>query len=589
MEHYDVRFLPDGRTERIHAGATLFEAAGQADIILVSPCGGRGTCKKCRVRLEPSGQEVLACQYRIHESVTVTIPAASRLYHHQILEEGADKEIQISPMWRKVFISTRCDSLDQVCDILSKQYIPIVSRPAFDYCATDYGKGLTAVLHYNLPLKGWDIVAAEPGDTTGRLYGAAADIGTTTVVLRLAELKTGKILATASAANPQHQWGDDVISRIEFASTPAGQVVLQKAIIDCLGQLLRQAAAIANVDLRYVYECTAVGNTTMNHLLLKWPVSQLGQSPYLPHRVEACTVSAAEAGLTIHPAGVVFTPQTIAGFVGSDTLAAAVASDLDTEHQTTLLVDIGTNGELVLCHQDRLYTASCAAGPALEGARILHGSRAMAGAIQRVVVNSDDIDIDVIGGGRPHSICGSGLIDALAVLVELGIIDSTGRFVGREDVEGGRLSAKLRDRLIEHAGQPAFVFAAESGKPVVILTQGDIRQLQLAKAAIRAGIRMLEKTAGIAEDQIEKVLLAGAFGNYIQKSSAVTIGLLPAVPLERIHFVGNAASLGAMEILLDRGVRAGCETLARRMEYVELATRAEFQDIYADCLMFEKR
>jgi len=156
-------------------------------------------------------------------------------------------------------------------------------------------------------------------------------------------------------------------------------------------------------------------------------------------------------------------------------------------------------------------------------------------------------------------------------------------------VEGGRLSAKLRDRLIEHEGQPAFVFAAESGKPVVFLTQGDIRQLQLAKAAIRAGIRMLEKTAGITEDQIEKVLLAGAFGNYIQKSSAVTIGLLPAVSLERIHFVGNAASLGAMEILLDRGVRAGCETLARRMEYVELATRAEFQDIYADCLMFDKK
>jgi uncharacterized 2Fe-2S/4Fe-4S cluster protein (DUF4445 family) len=240
----------------------------------------------------------------------------------------------------------------------------------------------------------------------------------------------------------------------------------------------------------------------------------------------------------------------------------------------------------MLYHQSRLYALSCAAGPALEGARIMHGSRAMDGAIQRVVIDgrTGDIDLDVIGKGLPHSICGSGLIDALAVIVQLGVIDSAGGFADKVTLSG-KLSPALFNRVVEYDGQPAFVLA--EGQNPILLTQGDVRQLQLAKAAIRAGCRILKKQAGISNSQIEKILLAGAFGNYIQKSSALRIGLLPEVPEERIHFIGNAAGGGALEILLNRAIRDNCESLARMTGYIELATRADFQDVFTDCLMFE--
>ena len=606
---------------RIHAGATLFEAAGQADIVLVSPCGGKGDCHKCKVRIEPSGKEVLACQFQITEDLTVTIPRASRYYRQQILVHGREKKITADPCWEKIHLPDPPATKEQLQKILSDAAgEPVAIPPAFSFPADGE---TTAVLRFDgcnnsttpggkdshendlTTLGGtakrsspqankldrgltgrWQLVSIEKSNHR-HLYGAAVDIGTTTVVLHLADLQTGNILATVSTANPQHQHGDDVISRIHFASNSQGQDWMQREIIACLNGLLRQAAGEANVHTEQIYELVAVGNTTMNHLLMKFPVAQLGQSPYSPHTTEAYDVPAKDMGLALNPHGNLHTVQNIAGFVGSDTVADAIAADLITEQQTTLLVDIGTNSEIVLCHQGKLYAVSCAAGPALEGARVLHGSRAMDGAIQRVVIDAGDgdIDLDIIGDGTPHSICGSGLIDALAVLVEAGIIDPAGGFVPKDEL-AGKLAPAMLNRLTEYEKQPAFVLANENGRATVILTQRDIRQLQLAKAAIRAGIKVLKKTAGIDNSQIEKLLLAGAFGNYIQKTSALRIGLLPHVSEEHIHFIGNAAGGGALEILLNRTIRANCRTLARRMKYIELASRPDFQDIFADSLMF---
>jgi uncharacterized 2Fe-2S/4Fe-4S cluster protein (DUF4445 family) len=586
MQHFTIQFLPDHRTVRIHAGATLFEAAGQADIVLVSPCGGKGVCRKCRVHIEPSGKEVQACQFQITEDLTVTIPRASRYYRQQILVHGREKKITADPCWKKIHLPKPPATKEQLQKILSDAAgEPVAIPPAFSFPANGE---TTAVLRFDGRQReqGWELVCLEKSNHR-HLYGAAVDIGTTTVVLHLADLQTGKILATVSTANPQHQHGDDVISRIHFASNPAGQDWMQREIIACLNGLLRQAAGEARVHTEQIYELVAVGNTTMNHLLMKFPVAQLGQSPYSPHTTDAFDIPAKDLSLALNPHGNLHTVQNIAGFVGSDTVADAIAADLITEQQTTLLVDIGTNSEIVLCHQGKLYTASCAAGPALEGARILHGSRAMDGAIQRVVIDAGDgdIDLDTIGDRTPHSICGSGLIDALAVLAEAGIIDSAGGFVPKDTLTG-KLSHAMLNRLTEYEKQPAFVLAKETGNSAVILTQRDIRQLQLAKAAIRAGIKVLKKTAGIDNSQIEKLLLAGAFGNYIQKTSALRIGLLPHVAVEHIHFIGNAAGGGALEILLNRTIRANCQTLARRMEYIELASRPDFQDIFADSLMF---
>jgi len=291
--------------------------------------------------------------------------------------------------------------------------------------------------------------------------------------------------------------------------------------------------------------------------------------------------------LKINPVANVHTVENIAGFVGSDTTAVAVAVDIGSAKEGTLVIDIGTNGEVVLAAAGKLYAASCAAGPAFEGARISCGSRAVKGAIEAVIINGDDIGLDIIGNRPPASICGSGIIDAVAVLLDLGIIDSTGRFAELSKLQK-HLSAAIVSRVIEKDGQPAFVLAlAKNSKATdVILTQQDVRQIQLAKAAIRTGVRLLQNKAGLKDLDIKQILLAGAFGNYIRRESALRIGLLPAVPPEHIHFVGNAACSGAQMILLSSRLRQQASKLARSIEYVEIAHEKDFVEVFADSMLF---
>jgi uncharacterized 2Fe-2S/4Fe-4S cluster protein (DUF4445 family) len=524
MKHFDITFGPDNRQISIHAGATLLEAAGQAGIILNTVCGGKGICEKCEAILEPDGRKVLSCQYRIESDLTVTIPAGSRFFEQKILAEGIDTEAKIER------------------DIYEK-----------------YAQGDTA-----------------------QILGAAIDIGTTTVVVKLIDMQNGQCFATRGALNPQSRYGDDVISRIAYAETDAKSAELQKAIIDCINDLVTGLCKQTAIDGNQIFEVCAVGNTTMNHIFLKLPVKQLGQAPYKAYSLDAKDTPAGELALQMNPAGNVHTVENIAGFVGSDTTSVALATGIDSAEEVTLVVDIGTNGELVLGTADTLYAASCAAGPALEGARISCGSRAVEGAIEAVVVNEGDIVLDVIGNSPAHSICGSGLIDAVAVLLNLGIVDATGRFVEPATLKE-TLSPAIFSRIIEQDGQPAFVL---DDAQKVILTQKDIRQVQLAKAAIRAGIILLERKLGIDDSDIQRIFLAGAFGNYIRRESALRIGLLPDVPAERIHSVGNAACSGAQMILVSRRCREKAKELAHKIEYVEIAHEPDFQDVFADSMYF---
>ncbi len=399
MRHYNVTFEPDGRRISIHAGATLLEAAGQAGIILNTACGGKGTCKKCAVMvrrahhpeqrrgIEPGSKAVLACQYTIESDVTVTIPPASRFFEQKILTEGTRAKAQGRPdVWEKY------------------------------------------------------------RDRAEKIFGLAVDIGTTTVVVKLLNMKDGRCIATEAELNPQTQYGDDVISRIAYAQSDplrrseseasAKLAELRKAITDCINKLISRLCKQAHINAEHIYEACIVGNTTMNHIFLGFPIAQLGQAPYRAFSVEAHNRRPDELKLSINPAGNIYTVENIAGFVGSDTTAAALAAGIDSADEMTLIVDIGTNGEIVLGTANELYAASCAAGPALEGARISCGSRASEGAIEAVIVSKNDIDLDVIGGRLPRSICGSGLIDAVAVLVQLGIIDKTGRFAEAEKLPG---------------------------------------------------------------------------------------------------------------------------------------------------------
>ena len=523
MKHFNITFKPDGRQISIHAGATLLEAAGQAGIILNTVCGGKGICEKCVVNLEPPRQQVLACQHRIQNDLTVTIPRSSRFFEQKILTHGTDTKAKVQP---------------NVCE--------------------KYKKTASA----------------------GKIFGVAVDIGTTTVVAKLIDMTNGQSLATQAALNPQTRYGDDCLSRINYAQTDAKLAELHKTIIDCINELTAKLCSQASIDTKQIYEMCVVGNTTMNHIFLKLPVVQLGQAPYKAFSLDAKDLSPGKMALQINPAGNIHTAGNIAGFVGSDTTAVALAVDINSAQEMTLIIDIGTNGELVLGTKDKLYAASCAAGPALEGARISCGSRAMEGAIEAVVINEGDIDLDVIGNCPPCSICGSGLIDAVAVLLDLGIIDRTGRFVKPEKLQG-KLSPADLSRIIQQDGQPAFRLVDK-----IVLTQQDIRQVQLAKAAIRAGIKLLQKKISLEDDDIKQVLLAGAFGNYIRRESALRIGLLPNVPLERIHFIGNAAASGAEMILLSRDCRTQAKRLARKIEYVEIAHEQKFADVFAESMAF---
>jgi uncharacterized 2Fe-2S/4Fe-4S cluster protein (DUF4445 family) len=517
MKHFNVIFKPDGRQITIHAGATLLEAAGQAGIILNSVCGGKGTCKKCVVYLEPDGKQILACQYRIQSDLIVTIPPSSRYFEQKILEHGIDAHLNIQPTVHEKYL-----------------------------------------------------------DKDG-IFGLAVDIGTTTVVAKLINMTDGKCLATKAALNPQSHHGNDVISRIAYARTDVKLAELHRLIIDCINDLVAQLCKQASINAEHIYEMCVVGNTTMNHLFLKLPVEQLGQAPYKAFSLDAHDVPAKKLHLKINSDGEVHTVENIAGFVGSDTTAVALATNIDSAEETTLAVDIGTNGEIVLGTKDKLYAASCAAGPAFEGARITCGSRAVEGAIEAVVVDNDDIALDVIGSSEPRSICGSGLIDAVAVMLDLGIIDASGRFTNPD-----KPSSAINSRIREEAGQPAFFLTDD-----VFLTQRDVREVQLAKAAIRAGIKILQRKLGIADNDIQHVLLAGAFGNYIRPQSAMRIGLLPDVQIERIRFVGNAACSGAQMILLNSALRAEAKQLARKIEYIEIAHEPDFQVIFAESMFFD--
>lgn len=524
MKHFKITFKPDDREITIHKGATLFEAAGQAGIILNTACGGRGICGKCETILELGNEKVLSCQYRIERDLVVTVPVSSRFFEQKILAEGVET------------VGIRPDIYEKYLEIQSGEQI----------------------------------------------LGVAVDIGTTTVVAKLIDMTSGRCLAPEADLNPQTQYGDDVVSRIAYAETDDKLSELQKAIVGCVNDLIGRLCIQAKINAKQIFELCAVGNTTMNHIFLNLPVKQLGRAPYKAYSLEAKDTPAEESALQINPAGNVHAVENIAGFVGSDITAVVLAIDIDTFEKISLIVDIGTNGEIVLGTADKLYAASCAAGPAFEGARISCGSRAVEGAIEAVVVNEDDIVLDVIGNNQAHSICGSGLIDAVAVLLNLGIVDSSGRFAEAASLEG-KLSPKILSRIIEQDDQPAFVLD-DSQK--VILTQADIRQVQLAKAAIRAGIILLERRFGIEDGDIEEIFLAGAFGNYIRAESALRLKILPDVPAERIRFVGNAASSGAQMILLSRQCREKAKQLARKIKYVEIAHQPEFQTVFADCMAF---
>lgn len=596
MEHFTVTFLPDQRRVVVPRGTILIEAADRVGILLYSACGRVGTCGQCRIQVAGQG-DVLACQYPVERDVQVTVPDGSRYYAQQILRHTHGEGTTAEPSLVKVYLpgvengpETCVERIERILGRPVRSCPPAQDSSVLDMGALGSGSGITAVCREPLsaePTEPLWLIGVEPGDTRTELYGLAVDLGTTTIVGRLHDLASGHVLATVAEANPQIRYGDDVVSRIHHAGDPAGAEALQSAVTGCLEDLLGRACGEAHVSRERVYEVLVAGNTTMGHLLVGLPVASLGQAPYHAHTLEMQDRPAASLGIKAAPGARLVVLPNIAGFVGADTTAVALAVGLEDLNENTLVVDIGTNGELLLKAGGRMLAASCAAGPALEGARIGQGSRAVDGAIQSVEVIDGRVEVDVIGGVAARTICGSGLIDAVAVMLETGVLDASGRFVEEGALPDG-MSRDIRSRRVVHHGQPAFVVAGDPAGVAgrVLLTQRDIREVQLAKGAIRTGAELLLGEAGLKVADLHAVLLAGAFGNYIRRSSALRIGLLPPVPEERIHFVGNAALAGASMCLVNRACRRRAVELAGRIKYVEIAHRPDFQMAFAESMLF---
>lgn len=610
-ETFRVTFQPEGSSVFVLGGTTVVEAAGQAGIILNTPCGGEGTCGKCRVEVQrhapdptPAEQRQLteaevdsgvrlACQMTIERDTVVSVPESTRFFEQVVLTEGREHRFRLHPNIRKRRLTVTepaREDLRSDLDRLRAALRPECENPRFDLALVRQLPRILRAADFEVTvvLDGPDVIAVEKGDTTGRIFGVAVDVGTTTIVGTLTDLSTGEKVGVASRTNPQVHFGDDVVGRIRYAEEhPDGLQQLHRRLIICLNEIMLELADAAGVELTEIYEVTAVGNSTMTHLMLGIPPDPIAHAPYVPVIREGIDVKATSLDLDVHPSANLHVLPNISGYVGSDTVAVALAARLMHSEEVLLAIDIGTNGEVIMGNRDRLISCSCAAGPAFEGARIRHGMRAAEGAISKVVIN-DRIETAVIGGGRARGLCGSGLLDAVAELLTIGLIEPSGRMRLPDNLPE-ELPEPLRRAVTTVDDEPAVILVdahhSKTEAPIV-LTQKDVRELQLAKAAIWAGIQVVCGEFALQPHEVSQVLLAGGFGNFIRRSSAQRIGLLPDTPTRQIEFIGNAASVGARIALMCRECREEARRISEQTRYLELANRTDFQMFYTEAMMF---
>ncbi|MBP1759786.1 MAG: putative metal-binding protein [Firmicutes bacterium] len=583
----EVTFLPSRKAIKVHKGSTLLEAAVEAGVQIQSTCGGRGTCGECKVQI-PSEGSVLACEHTVEHDLTVELNLPKDAFDRKLSLNNL-RDIKIAPSIRKYHVQVEKPSVnnqtpdwERLLEALPNHDIPFNRGVAANLPETLQSSQfrVTAVLDVN------SLLAVEVGETLERNFGLAIDIGTTTVVAYVMDLNKGTVITSGAMTNPQHVFGADVISRIAYASEgPDKRQQLQAKVIDALNKIIAGLCEAKGIDRREIYQAVVVGNTTMSHLFLGIDPTYLASSPFIPVFRQAIKVEAKELGLNILESGTVAVLPNIAGYVGSDTVGVMLATGIDRLPGLNLAIDIGTNGEIVLAQNGQMLTCSTAAGPAFEGAEIKCGMRAAEGAIEGVAIG-EDVELEVIAGSKPRGICGSGLIDAIAQLCKIGLIEPSGRLTSKAN-QLEKLPPAVRERLLNNEEDSEFVLAWGKDTATgdnIVLSQMDIRKLQLAKGAIMAGVQLLLNEMKLSVEAIDRVLIAGAFGNYIKKESAVGIGLFPPLPLAKIDTVGNAAGDGAKIALLSKEERTRAETLASQVKHIELSTRTDFQTVFMKAL-----
>jgi uncharacterized 2Fe-2S/4Fe-4S cluster protein (DUF4445 family) len=521
---FQIDWQPVGRRVESQAGRSLLEAAQSAGIELAAVCGGDGICGTCRVRL-------------MRGEATPVTPEEQALFSHEELAQG----------------------YRLACRAFPRSDITLDIPP----------DSLTAPQRLQLESKTIEI---KPDAVERTAFGLAVDIGTTKLAAYLLDLRAGRTLAQAGAMNPQIAYGEDVISRIAYANAHTdGRQILQACLVETLNQLVRELCVDAAIEREQIVKAVVVGNTAMHHLFAGLPVRQLGEAPYLPATREALEIAARDVGLQLAPKVHIYMPPIIAGFVGTDHVAMILSTGLWQPGRTRLALDIGTNTEISLAAGGQLWSCSCASGPVFEGAHIRDGMRAAPGAIERVQIIHGNVHFQTINHLPPAGLCGSGILDVVAELYKADLLDAQGR--------------------LRHArGDKGFVLVPASAAGHhhnIVVTRRDVHEVQLAKAAIRAGTEILLRRAGLSASEVDEVIIAGAFGSYLDVNSAIRIGMFLPLPRDRFRQVGNAAGAGARQLLLSAAQRQLAAEIARRVEYIELTTQPDFTNAYVAAMHFE--
>lgn len=612
MDKYTVTILLDNHEKKVtcEPGSTLMDVFHHNNIYIEAPCGGKGICGKCKVRVlagkisditdleskflsqrEKQDGYRLACMTKILGDVEVA--TKGQLEGAQILSTGLEYSVDISPGIIKKYVELDVPTVDDQRDDLKRLAQAVgIENP---YTHISILRKLPQLLRdsdfkVTVAYDGNRILDVEKGDTSNQSYGVAIDIGTTTVVCYLMDLTTGEQVDIISGLNAQRPYGGDVISRIQHSMESVdGLNRLREAIVNQISQLINELARQNGISIDHVYNIAIAGNTIMGHLLLGIDPQHIAAAPFTPGTTKAEVYDAHDLGLKLGTASRVFLLPHISGYVGADVVAGILASGMDESQDLSLIIDIGTNGEIVLGNRDKIVCCSTAAGPAFEGANIRHGMGGVSGAINNIILDNGDIKYTTIDNKAPLGICGSGIVDALAVLLDAGIVDETGRLLDKDEIES-EVGQKLADRLTEIDDLPAFIIAdsesSGTGEPIVI-TQKDIREIQLAKAAIAAGIKVLINKMEKEVGEIDKLYLAGGFGSYIDKGNASRIGLIPTELQHRIIAIGNSAGTGAMLSLLSLEHFKRTSIIKDMAEYVELSSTLEFQNEYVDSMYFD--
>ena len=592
-----LQFTPSGQDVRVPPGVSVFDAASWNGLAIDSTCGGHGTCKKCKIQILEGEVPVsrldiraftpeqlndgwrLACMARANGNLKVEVPPLST--RPKAATVGVGRQVILRPAIQKRYIelteptlSDQRTDIERIADALDDlnvnadldvlRTLPTILRKS--------NFQVTAVISDE------DLIAVESGDTSAVNFAVAIDLGTTTVVATLLDLGTGTPVAVKSMLNKQQPFGADVISRISATMMdPDALGVMQRLGLETLNELIAEVCDEAGISINNVYEVAIAGNATMIHLLLGVDPEPIGVAPFIMAVKEWPEYTAAQIGLAVHPGARTYLFPAFGAYVGGDIVAGALATGMDRDKRVRLLIDVGTNCEIVLSNGDQILTTAAPAGPAFETASIACGMRAADGAIEVVQIKDDALHLGVIGDAEPVGLCGSGLVDAVYVLHKSGLLDDSGRFAS-DDV-AAEIAPNLSKNLItRETGDRIFVLHWTDGEPTVFLSQRDVRELQFAKASIATGWRMLLDEVGLKDNDVQQVLLAGSFGSYLSPASAVGIGLVPKMPVVRIVSAGNVAGEGAKMVLLSSTERSGAQTLLNEVQYVELSDREDFQE-----------